>query len=832
MRNPVPISAGWALWGKRPGTNDDYSVLSCSTGPFSRAEFAAIMPRYAPGTPSVRRRGAGELPWVTFSWVGAEERLHLGIAVQDGTEQLDGAGRPITETRYFCVPYAALATSPVSYTSLFEAVAGLRLLPDGGGPIELALPALDPEELALSITEFGEEVVSRTASLLLEGRVSIVQADASKLEDRVRFLDAVAALLPYGYRAKYTAATWSDSGARHRIRLAFADRPHSDAAPVVWHRPTEIQAGGTAARAYLAQLDRVRGRSADSGTPVDLAIVIARLSREVTPRKFDDAQPAIASIRRIDLPLAVLSDVRGGAADPAEVRQLFQASQVTVLPGDGQLALLAELISYGAPSDWSLVARWWDTIVAGQPQVMLPALAAYSRRMLWAATPSPAIREHLVLVGRYGLADDLLAELVIPAPGEATPGALAGAAQLVREFAVGPDLAGFPRTRDALTSSPAVVAEVLAQLAAAQTDTKLVPPWLKPAIPGALTPILSVLAKSPRETSAAAVAQLANVDVECVRALLYAAAHATRLDWVLPGFAGWLMGRSEVGSRQQDYWRGHLLALGPLLPGRGRACVDLALLATGSQPRWLLATTDDPAWPSYRDCFADEWWKLGLRQGTPDGDRLFTVLSHYLDEQPWPATPEQANGVADLTERLTSGEPFLVLRGIVASVLVRVPGEWSRIRALDWLDRVNRITPSLVRKAVEYSLLRLPPDAPASRIAVLCERAFLGRLPADDAGRAAARSGALGSRATGIDILEELSAHFGVAVAPEASGGSLLRRLTVLAGPFGDSAPRDGPQQEFADWLGEFVRSAKKAQSRRRGHGPGQQNGPAREARG
>ena len=41
-------------------------------------------------------------------------------------------------------------------------------------------------------------------------------------------------MLPYGYRARFTASTWSDSGERHRIRLAFAERKQASAAVYTW----------------------------------------------------------------------------------------------------------------------------------------------------------------------------------------------------------------------------------------------------------------------------------------------------------------------------------------------------------------------------------------------------------------------------------------------------------------------------------------------------------------------------------------------------------------------------------------------------------------------
>ena len=90
-----------------------------------------------------------------------------------------------------------------------EAAQAKLSLDDDGDPVPLTLPSLDPHELTHSISEFGELAVATTAALLLSGPVSIIGAGASTLEERLRFIDAVAALLPYGCRTGYSAATWS-----------------------------------------------------------------------------------------------------------------------------------------------------------------------------------------------------------------------------------------------------------------------------------------------------------------------------------------------------------------------------------------------------------------------------------------------------------------------------------------------------------------------------------------------------------------------------------------------------------------------------------------------
>src|SRR6266550_2961171 len=143
MPDYVDVSVGWALWGKPAGTREDYSVQAYSHAPFTRADYAKILTHFTPGTATVGQGGPGALPWVTLSYVGIGDDLHLGIGIEEPTDDVDGVGRPITQTRYFCVPYQALAGSAVSYCDLYQKVAEITLPARGGDLIPLRLPRSD-----------------------------------------------------------------------------------------------------------------------------------------------------------------------------------------------------------------------------------------------------------------------------------------------------------------------------------------------------------------------------------------------------------------------------------------------------------------------------------------------------------------------------------------------------------------------------------------------------------------------------------------------------------------------------------------------------------------
>src|SRR5260370_11343240 len=235
MSDPGPVNAGWAIWSKHPGSRDDYSVLASSTGPLSTAEFTRVLNHFAPGSPPAESGTPASLPWVMLSRVGVADQTALGASLQVPTDYVDGTGRPVSRTSYICVPYEEVARAPVSYRGLSSALRTAQLPCQDSALVPLTIPRLDPGELAHDVMRFGPVAVATTAALLLSGPVTITGPEFPDTETRLRFLDAVAALLPYGYRTSYTAATWSDTAATgQRFRIVLALRARDDASRVTW----------------------------------------------------------------------------------------------------------------------------------------------------------------------------------------------------------------------------------------------------------------------------------------------------------------------------------------------------------------------------------------------------------------------------------------------------------------------------------------------------------------------------------------------------------------------------------------------------------------------
>jgi hypothetical protein len=264
---PVPaapaVTAEWALWGKET-SETAYHVLRCSDGVFSRDDFREVITRYASG---VRDR----LPQYTVCWIPSAQGHHayLGVAIHEladpdparsgGRSRIVG-GREVEYVRLFCVLYSEMAKFAVSYPNLVELVTGYQLPVGNASPIRIELRAASGRHrtIAAQFRVLAENV----AALLLTTRpVCVLGAEGTTAEDRLRFIELVMSLLPYGLRSRLSASTWASSTAQDlKLRLFFANAPRDDGktSHVTWGQPEPPHLSGEyeAVRLYLEWLRR------------------------------------------------------------------------------------------------------------------------------------------------------------------------------------------------------------------------------------------------------------------------------------------------------------------------------------------------------------------------------------------------------------------------------------------------------------------------------------------------------------------------------------------------------------------------------------------------
>lgn len=234
----VKVTVEWALHGKEPEDAEGYRVLGQSDGVISRGLFESALARFSPGM-------LEKLPQVTMSWLslGQSDGRYVALAIHEKADgKMDRLGRGVILTRYFCMPFASFPDARVSYEAMYEAVRGIALPTDNGLPVPIDMAIPGP-----SAYSAGEQE-SWVAELLLTRKpVCILGAREVSILDRLRFIDAVTSMLPFGMRSQMSASTWTSTTAMHKFRLYFSDAPRHE--PVLDHSDHTVSWGRPAAPA-------------------------------------------------------------------------------------------------------------------------------------------------------------------------------------------------------------------------------------------------------------------------------------------------------------------------------------------------------------------------------------------------------------------------------------------------------------------------------------------------------------------------------------------------------------------------------------------------------
>lgn len=805
MADQVVAEAGWAVWSKHPGTREDYSVLACSDT-FSKADFAKIISRYTAGTPDTRLAGGpGVLPWVTVSWVGVDDALRLGLAITEQADLVDGVGRPITRTHYFCVPYDQLERDAVSYSALYRAARQVTSFPEGGRPVPLTIPRLTAADMLASVLDdnkIDERVVGTAAALLLDGPVSVIQAEGSTVTDRLAFIDAVASLLPYGFRAKLTAGTWADSGVRHRLRLAFAARPKDDAATVGWRHGGEVPAGEGAGRRYFDHFSQLTA-GGDADRAFSALAVADTMATRTGPQRFEQPDAAVETLREIDLPGRVRRAIRDKVpVDLTELRWVFESGRLAELDPP-RSDLLTELSRTGEARDWPLAVGNLGEL-DGDGHALAVVLAYFGSRMLWNGRPAEdVVRECFKVAIERGLADNTLANLVgtMPVPTAGHEAGIRIAVDLVRGTVLDGGRSAYQYTARQFAANPVAAAEITAALAAAGGAADVLS-WLAPGLPEPLVRVFEFALRNkrgkPAEGDFAALGQLGD---DCVRAALRTASATERLDSLLPGFTGWLAGRGPVGKDGRRFWQEALAGLSR--SAQQRAYLDTALLSIGAAPTALPPSASHPDQLEYVDQLVSVWKQLAAASDRFSREDCVLALARYLDGQPWTASKQQALGVTELYRRIAAYDREHALIGTLASGFDANPAARNWEFAQQLLEWVRKHDPDAVRNGLLVTFESLPAGIGPEKATELCLRAATQNIKPEAPLSALARSGALDSPAAVAYLLMDLRADFDKAEVDPRVTAEWLRALVDAVA-----------QGEFSSQRADFTREVRELVSR------------------
>ena len=247
------ISADWAWISKDPAEGIGYGVLRTSA---ASADFRPFIGRYAPGSPSstTPADAPDAPPWITFGPLATEhDGVLMSVSVHDRWQDRDHAGRPVWPQRLFVMRFADLAAAGASYQTMWAAVRDEQVPRDEPAPLPLTVSGQVPGALAATVEHYGLPQLAAVAAALLDGPVVVSDAAGLPREERLAVLDAIAALLPYGFRADLPASSVVDNTVKHGIRLAFADYPGAGQQLRSLRTPAP-QPGSALARGYLAAL--------------------------------------------------------------------------------------------------------------------------------------------------------------------------------------------------------------------------------------------------------------------------------------------------------------------------------------------------------------------------------------------------------------------------------------------------------------------------------------------------------------------------------------------------------------------------------------------------
>ncbi len=254
MNSGVPVIVDWSLWDSdRPGAPP--RLLASSDGPGVADDLAGLL--------ALRPESGSD---VAFTGLVHQDQDYLGVVLEVPLSAVpetrpEGDPKSVKAMGCFLVPYDQIAAGTVSYQALH---AGLRaLIPpiESGTAAEVLLEPINLDQAERSLP--NENCLTTTAALLLTGHpVCVLGADATSVEDRLRFLDDVTALLPYGMRSRLGVSTWA-SGESEGLRLYFSATASSAGVHTIdWNSSILPPVEDRYAAGYLTWLQSTKGPGA------------------------------------------------------------------------------------------------------------------------------------------------------------------------------------------------------------------------------------------------------------------------------------------------------------------------------------------------------------------------------------------------------------------------------------------------------------------------------------------------------------------------------------------------------------------------------------------
>ncbi|WP_405809819.1 hypothetical protein OG729_34330 [Streptomyces sp. NBC_00210] len=364
-----PLTAQWAVLGKYPGQTMGYEVLGSS--PPERRAGNFLWGAAAVGAPD-DRDGRGALPWRVFlSGVEGETAACAVVeTVWDGSR--DGTGAPSYAWRLILLEWSSASAAGLTWTALNRAVAAVQWPtltaqshPATGAAVAIDVPRTAAAEPADTVDRLGFEWAAGVAALLLDGQqVAIVPPQGAGLPDtdeRVRILDAVCSLLPYGCRVWLNAATWTGQS-DHELMLVFTPAARGRQQEVCLDGGIPPQPQSPTACSYLVELLRLREK------PKTTVELVAHLLGATTAIPFRERDEAVRVLKEMDLLDSEIEEIRQGRGQLRNVRRVLEMHSSTAL-GEHRLAVLVVFLARTASTTsparqqaTEILLRYWSPL--------------------------------------------------------------------------------------------------------------------------------------------------------------------------------------------------------------------------------------------------------------------------------------------------------------------------------------------------------------------------------------------------------------------------------------------------------------------------------------
>ena len=319
------VAAGWAVRSKNPGRAMGYTLM---LGSGDRRRAGQLIQGGGTGTASDENEGhADALPWISFVADATGTEPVLGVLIRSWSTERDGTGQTIVPSRLLTVPWPGTTEVRPGFTELLNlgqsiTWSGVDGAPNGtadGSVMAATVSPIDIDLLVRTIGEVGFEWLLAVAVALLDGEqiVIVMGEEILSLYDRVRVLDAVCALLPYGCRSWISAATWARDRSKHGVRLSFAASARDSQREIPLTAEPYVDPSSQAAAEYYREMRILRSRQ------MSISTIVAHLALVSQPVPSDQPTTALQHLQNLRFPEVVCEEVRAGRGNPVRVDQML-----------------------------------------------------------------------------------------------------------------------------------------------------------------------------------------------------------------------------------------------------------------------------------------------------------------------------------------------------------------------------------------------------------------------------------------------------------------------------------------------------------------------------